>query len=736
MDSIQPVELDPGQSPSLSFGELLRRHRIAAGLTQEALADRAALSANAISTLERGARHAPHKETIALLATALRLSDDERAALGVAAQRRPRAAPNAALPLPGRRETPCPPDDPLPAEVVPLLEREREEAEVVALLRRPDVRLLTLTGPGGVGKTSLALRAARSARADFADGAAFVALAEVVTPDHVAAAIALALALRDLGGRPLPEALRDHLRDKQLLLVLDNFEHVADAAPLVAALRQDCPRLTLLVTSRHALRLRGEYYFDVLPLATPRAADAPDLAVLARCAAVRLFLHHARVAVPDFALTAANAAAVADVCTRLDGLPLAIELAAAHLPVLSSVDLSARLARRLDLLADGPLDAPRRHRTMRASIAWSYELLAPAEQAVFLCLCVCPGGCTLAAVEAGAAALDDQGTGGAEVDVLSALGALARKSLVRREGRDADAPRFAVLQVVREYGLERAAAGGALAPLRRGHAAYVLALAETAAAALRGPGQAAALAHLETEADNLRAALSWALEDGDTTTALRLGGALWPAWYARGYRSEGRAWLERVLAAAEASGQDVAPLPRARVLDGAGLPAYGQGDYAIAAARCDRALALYREAGDTAGMATALNNLGHVARAMGDHPRARSLYEHSLELRRDLRDVRGMAASLNNLALVAGERGRYTRAEALCAESLALKRELGDTEGIALTLNNLGLAARPGADRACPRPARGEPAPVPRGGERAVRPLCPGQSGGGGARRG
>lgn len=735
MDSIQPVELDPGQSPS--FGELLRRHRIAAGLTQEALADRAGLSANAVSTLERGARHAPHKETIALLATALRLSDDQRAALGVAARRGPRAVPGAARPLPAHRETPSPPPDPLPAEVVPLLEREREEAEVVALLRRPDVRLLTLTGPGGVGKTSLALRAARSARADFADSAAFVALAEVVTPDHVAAAIALALALRDLGGRPLPEALRDHLRDKQLLLVLDNFEHVADAAPLVAALRQDCPRLTLLVTSRHALRLRGEYCFDVLPLAAPRAADAPDVAALARYAAVRLFLHYARAAVPDFELTAANAAAVADVCARPDGLPLAIELAAARLPVLAPADLSARLARRLDLLADGPLDAPRRHRTMRASIAWSYELLAPAEQTVFLCLCVCVGGGTLAAVEAIAAALDAQGTGVAEVDVLAALGALARKSLVRREGRDAGAPRFAVLHTVREYGLERAAASGALAPLRRGHAAYVLALAETTAAALRGPGQAAALAHLEAEADNLRAALSWALEDGDTTTALRLGGALWPAWYARGYLSEGRVWLERVLAAAEASGGDVALLPRARVLDGAGLLAYSQGDYAIATAHCDRALALYREAGDTAGMAAVLNNLGHVARATGDHPHARSLYEHSLELRRGLRDARGMAASLNNLALVAGERDRYGRAEALYHESLGLKRELGDTEGIAVTLNNLGLAARAqGTDRACPRPARGKRAPVPRGGERAGRPLCPGQPGGGGARRG
>ncbi len=579
MDSIRPAELDPGQPRDV--GQLLRRHRIAAGLTQEALADRAGLSANAISTLERGTRQAPHKETIALLATALRLSHDQHAELSGAARRRPRAAPDAARALPARREEPRPSDDPLPAETVPLLEREREEAELVALLRRPDVRLLTLTGPGGVGKTSLALRAAHAARTHFADGAAFVALAEVVAPDHVAAAIALAFALRDLGDRPLPEALRDHLRDKRLLLVLDNFEHVADAAPLVAALRRDCPRLTLLVTSRHALHVRGEHRFDVLPLAAPRRADAPDLAALARCPAVRIFLHYGRVAVPGFALTTANAAAVADVCARLDGLPLALELAAARLPVLAPAALAARLARRLDLLADGPLDAPRRHRTMRASIAWSYELLAPAEQAVFLCLCVCVGGGTLAAVEASAAALDGQGsggTGGIEVDVPAALGALARKSLLRREGHDADAPRFAVLHTVREYGLERAAAGGALAPLRRGHAVFFLALAETAAAALGGPRQAAALAHLEEEADNLRAALSWALEDGDTATALRLGAALWPAWYARGYLSEGRSWLERLLAADEASGQDVAPLPRARVLDGAGLLAYGQED--------------------------------------------------------------------------------------------------------------------------------------------------------------
>ncbi len=666
------------------FGSRLKRLRKAAGLTQEELAEVAGISVRGLSDLERGVIGAPRLETLALLAKALHLSMDDLSDLqGEAPNRQgPLASPFPVI----QSARAC-----LPYQLMPLVGRDREVAEVVELLQRPDVRLLTLIGLGGVGKTSLALHVAGKIGDLFDDGAAFVSLAEIDDPAHVTTAIAQALGLQESGSQPLPEALGVYCDDRQLLLVLDNFEHVMAAAQSVAELYQACPRLTLCVTSREALHLRGEQLFLVPPLPAPDLARPPDPEMLARCPSVQLFLHRARAAKPDFALTMANAAAIAGICTRVDGLPLAIELASAQVDAFPPALLLARLARRLDVLTDGPRDAPERQRTVRATLAWSYELLTPVERTLFLRLCIFQGGCTLDAAEALSAAADDH-----ETDVAGVLRALVMKSMLQPVGGDEDegAPRYTLLQLVREYGLEVVTVTGATASLRRQHAAYFLSVAEMAACTLRGPRQAATVARLKAEGDNLRAALQWALECGEVTMACRLTAALWRFWDARGHLSEGRDWLGQVLALTEASTYDVPAALHARVLTGAGTLAYDQGDCAAAIVLFDRALDVGRAAGDLTGMAAALNGQAHIARVEGDLPRAEALYMEALALRRQVGDRWDIVASLNNMGLVARDRGHYARAAAAFEEGLALKRALGDLAGVALALNNLGLVAR------------------------------------------
>ncbi len=707
-----------------TFGAVLKRLRLAAGLTQEALAERASVSGKAVSDLERDPARTPRLDTVMLLANALELAPGERARLLAAA--RP-----VATPAPGASTTNL-----LPHPLAPLIGRGGDVAAVVALLRGGESRLLTLTGPGSVGKTRLALAAAAALANDFADGTVFVDLAPLRDPDLVLSAVAWRLGMDERDAIPLADRLVDALRARRLLLLLDNFEQVATAGIAVRDLVEACPHLVALVTSRMALRVRGERVHPVAPLALPDATVGAD--TLAQSAAAALFLERAGVGGAVVTLTPATVKAIAVICRRLDGLPLALELAARWTALLPPLALLARLEQRLPLLTAGPPDLPPRQRTMRAAIAWSYDLLDANEAGLFRQLSVFAGG----TLESVAAVCTEAG---AEPAAPHGLAALVDKSLIRVVATDHDEPRIVMLETIREYGLERLTAAGEAEVLRRRHAAHFLALAEAAASALGGPEQMAWEARLEREHDNLRGALGWAVGHGEVATGQRLAGALWRFWAARGYLSEGRRWLREVLDLPEPDGEDpAASLIHAQALIGAAVLAREQGDYsaaaslgaeAVARARAPggrpalvgalnavgvvatqrgryadatachaEALALAEESGDRAGAAAALDGLGSAASLAGDGPHASALLARSLALFRELGDMRGRAGVLNTMAMQASNAGDFPQLEALGAEALALFRALGDTGALAETLFSLGIAAqRRGAyERAAP----------------------------------
>ena len=677
-----------GSPPPSSFGDLLRRHRQAAGLSQEQLAERAALTERGLRYLERDLRR-PYRDTVRRLAQALALGPAETAEFGAAVERGATEAagmPNLARPT-------------LPAPSSPLVGREREVAEVAALLHRAhaegSVRLLTLTGPGGVGKTRLALHLAHTVGDLYPDGAVFVALAPLRDPTLVLAAIAAAIGVKEEAGHSLAESVRLYLGEKRLLVLLDNFEHVISAAPLVADLLATCPSISIVATSRARLRLRGEHVYPVPPLRTPDLDHLPALAALAAIPAVALLVQRAQAAAPDFDLDAVNAPAVAALCARLDGLPLALELAAPRLTVLSPELLLRRLVPRLALLTDGARDLPERQRTLRATLDWSHALLGPAEQAALRQLSVFAGGCTLEAAEAvcalGAA---ETSTSSAARQTADLLGALIDTSLLQREvGADGEL-RFGLLETVREYGLESLAAAGERDQAYRTHALYFLALAEEAEPRLLGSDQLVWGHRLEQEHDNLRTALTWAIDAGDAAVGQRLAGSLWRFWSARGHLSEGRRWLGDALALSDRMA-DVPPAPaiQARALSGAAHLAIEQGAYDEADGLCARALALTREQGPRRDFLVVLNVQALLARECGRYAAARACYEEALAVARADADQAGVAAAFASLGAVAARTDDAIRARPLLEQSLTLYRALGDTRGLARVLADLTLDA-------------------------------------------
>jgi predicted ATPase/class 3 adenylate cyclase len=570
----------------------------------------------------------------------------------------------------------------LPAPPNELIGREEEVEALKLLLLREAVRVITLTGPGGTGKSRLALELAAGLATDFADGVYFVGLGALSDPGLLASSIAMALGLRENPARPVVESLMDSLQGKHMLLVLDNFEQILAAAPVLAALLTVCASLKVLVTSRAVLHLSGEQEYPVPPLKLPEAGRYLAPEALERYPAIALFVQRARAVKPSFQLTGDNAVAVARICAHLDGLPLAIELAAARSKLLSPQAMLERLGSRLDFLKGGARDAPARHQTLRQAIAWSHELLTEEEKGFFRRLSVFTGGCSLEATErvCGVA-------GSLDADALDAVAALADKSLLRQDAGPGEEPRFVMLETIREYGLERLRSSGDWEATRRAHATFFLELAEQAEVELTGPRQHLWLDRLEADHNNLRAVLSWAEEQGEIELGLRLGAALWRFWVTRGHMLEGRQWLQRLLALPGGAARTSA---RARVLHGLGTIIYEISDFAQARPFLEESLSVWREVGDRRGMAAALSSLGWLAFEVGDFGAARTLSQEALLLNRELGEKRGVAVALFNLGQLALQQSDYPAALSLLQESLALRREIGDRRGCAYVQVSLG----------------------------------------------
>jgi predicted ATPase len=621
----------------------------------------------------------------------------------------------------------------VPLPLNSLIGRAKEVAAVRSLLARGNVRLVTLTGPAGIGKTRLALQVANELAHDFPGGIAFVSLASVSDPSLVVAAIAKSFAIGEEPGRSLEELLYEHLRGRMggaILLTLDNFEHLIEGVGAIAEILAKIPKLKILVTSRSLLRIYGEQEFPVPPLPVPEADDSLSLDRIESIASVDLFLQRARAVKPSFALTADNALSVAQICRRLDGLPLAIELAAARIKLLSPSAIRSRLETRFDLLTGGPRDLPTRQQTLRAAIDWSYELLSEPEKTLLRRISVLVGGCTLEAIEAVCNAREDLG-----IDPLEGVASLCDKSLLLRSEADEEEPRFIQLQTIREYGMGRLEESGEEESVRRCHAAYFLVLAEETDAKMGGPEGTEAFALLKREEDNCRAAIEWLARGQEPLWGLRLGASLFRFWEKQESVSEGRAQLGRLLAA---PGAQARTRERARALLGAAILAYAQRDSEAAESIASESLEIFRELSDRRGCVVALNdlavgafiredyraalplleeaigiweaigereltertrlNLADTLRAIGETERAQELFERCLRAFSELGDFNGVAWVRSHLARMAKDRGEPEEAERLLAQSLSTFEKTGDWIGVATCAGDLAEIAETTGD--------------------------------------
>jgi predicted ATPase/DNA-binding CsgD family transcriptional regulator len=576
----------------------------------------------------------------------------------------------------------------LPSPLTSFIGRQREIIELRRLL--PTTRLLTLTGPGGSGKTRLAYEVAAGSLLEYPDGVWAVEFAPLSDPQLVVQATCAALGVAEHSGRSLTDALVHHLRGRSTLILFDNCEHLIPAcAALAAALLAGCPALRILATSRETLGVAGELRFPVPSLSLPDPARLPPAEQLMQYEAVRLFVERAAFQQPKFTLTGENAAAVVDVCRRLDGMPLAIELAAARVRVLSVEQIADRLTSRFRLLTGGNSTALPRQQSLQAAMDWSYDLLAAPERALLRRLSVFAGGWTLEAAEAVCA-----GEGIVAADILDLLTSLSDKSLVLVDHRNGEA-RYRLLETIRQYGREKARASGESVTVQRRHLEWYLHVAEQGQSELRGPGQEAWLDRLEAEHDNLRAALEWSAGQPDGLDAeMRLAGALRWFWFIRGYWSEGRRWLEAVLA--RSSGSPSVAVTRA--LQGAARLARFQGDYDRARTLCEQGLASSRGLADEESRVWFLTSLGAVELHQGDRTRAAALFEEGLARARTLGDKGLTSSALLDLGVVARLEGDLERSEGLFTEGLALSRDVSDKWRMALALHGLGLVAFRRAD--------------------------------------